>query len=109
MASNWGEVAVVEIVDLELVLDAAQTRDHADELADRAHVADLFELFEEVFEVEVAVLESALHDFGILFAEFLLGAFGEGAHVAAAEDAAGEAVGWKASRASGAFADAEGI
>ena len=62
-------------------------------LDERAHLAHLLELVEEVLEGELGAAELGLHLRRLLLVEGLLGLLDEAEHVAHAEDAAGHAVG----------------
>src|SRR5690606_19588900 len=85
-------------VDLALVdLRAAELLRHAGhephEVLQRAHLADLLELLEEVLEREAALKEPGRRLLGLLLLVDLLGLLDERQHVAHAEDPAGQPVG----------------
>src|SRR5918996_1113916 len=78
-----GHLAVVDLHALEL---AAHAGEHAEDLAERAHLLDLLELVEEVLQGEGGLAQLALHGLGLLAVDHLLGALDQGEHVAHAED-----------------------
>src|SRR5688500_4874788 len=83
---------LIDVIDIELGLDLAESRKHANELPQRAHLSDLTQLFNEVLEVEGPLLHLLAELVGVLVADGLLGFFDQRKHVAHAEDATGEAV-----------------
>src|SRR5512133_3242358 len=74
-----GHVAVVDLDALELL---AHPREHAEDLAERAHLLDLLELVEEVLQGEGGLAELALHLLGLLAVDLLLGPLDQGEDVA---------------------------
>ena len=78
----------------ELLLHLAHAGQHAQQVGDRAHLADRHHLLEEVLEREaLAGGELAGHPLGLLGVEGLLGLLDQGEHVAHAEDARGHPLG----------------
>ena len=85
------ELAVVDRG--ERVLHLARAGQHAEQVADRTHLADGQHLLEEVLERQLARTDLGGGLLGLLGVEDLLGLLDEGQHVAHAEDAAGHPVG----------------
>lgn len=86
-------VTLVDVVDL--VLDLPHAREHAEQLGDGAHLADLLHLRQEVVEREVlALLRRQLggHLLGLFLAERLLRLLDQGEQVTHVEDARRHAV-----------------
>src|SRR5947209_5686722 len=83
-----GDPVQVPVVDLtDLVLDLAHPRQHAEQVADRAHPANHHHLLEEVLEGELAGPHHPLgHALGLVGLERLLGLLDQGEHVTHAED-----------------------
>src|SRR5579859_708824 len=73
----------------------ADFREHAHELFERAHLANLLQLVAKILERKFVVLELALEFARLLFVDGFLGFFDEREHVAHAEDARDDAVGMK--------------
>src|SRR4051795_11105845 len=85
------------LVDLEVAhLVPAETREHPEDVGQRAHPADLPELVEEVLERELVAAQLALEVLGVLLVDLLLGLLDEGEDVAHPEDPLGHAVGVEA-------------
>ena len=107
IASKWLKKSSSISSTLIWPLDAVETGEHADELVERSHLADLTDLLKEVVEVELAILDAPAQLLCGALAKLFLGALAEGGHVAASEDAGGEAVGVELFEGVGSFADAE--
>ena len=75
------------------VLHLTGAGQHAQQVADRAHLADRQHLLEEVLQRELAGADLRGGGLGLLGVEDLLGLLDEAQHVAHAEDAAGHPVG----------------
>ena len=79
---------------LDLLLHLPRAGQHAEQVGDRAHLADRHHLLEEVLEGEaLAGGELAGHPLGLVGVEGLLGLLDEREHVAHAEDARGHPLG----------------
>ncbi len=86
------DLALVEV--LELVAELPHAGQHPEHLGQRAHLADLLHLLEEVVEGELAVaLELGGGLGGLVGVEGLLGLLDQGQQVAHVEDARGHPVG----------------
>ena len=85
------ELAVVDVG--QRVLHLAGAGQHAQQVADRAHLADRQHLLEEVLQRQLAGADLGGGGLGLLGVEDLLGLFDQAEHVAHAQDAAGHPVG----------------
>ena len=85
------ELAVVD--GGQRVLHLARAGQHAQQVADRAHLADRQHLLEEVLERQLAAADLRGGGLGLLGVEVLFGLLDQAEHVAHAEDAAGHPVG----------------
>src|SRR5215217_8586864 len=88
------ELALVDVHLRELV--AREPGHHPEQRGERAHLADLLELVEEVLERELVAAQLALERLGVLLVDLLLGLLDEGEDVAHPEDALRHAVGVEA-------------
>ena len=87
--------------------ERADLREHAHQLLDRAHLADLLQLIAKILEREFVLAELALHFARLFLVDVLLGSFDQAEHVAHAEDARDDAVGEERLERVVFFADAD--
>src|SRR3954451_10006178 len=88
------ELALIDLQALELL--AGEAGHHPQQRGQRAHLADLLQLGEEVLEGELVAAHLALELLGLVLVELLLGLLDEAQDVAHPEDALGHAVGMEA-------------
>ena len=81
------EEGIVNFGCLQLALHAAHAGDHAQEVADRPHLAYFLHLLHEVVEVQLVRLHALAELFDVLVADVGLRLFDQGEDVAHAEDA----------------------
>src|SRR4051794_1801341 len=88
------ELTLVHLHVLELL--AAEPGDHPEDRGQRAHLADLPQLLEEVLERELVAAQLALELLGLVLVELRLGLLDERQDIAHAQDPLGHAVGVEA-------------
>ena len=77
----------VLIVEIDVLQRGADTRQHAEHLLERPHLADHVQLRQEVFEVEAALLQFLGLLLGLALIDHLLGLLDQADNVAHTEDA----------------------
>ena len=87
--------------------EGADLRQHAHQLLERAHLADLLQLIAEILEGEIVFAELAFELAGFLFVDVLFGFFDQAEDVAHAENARDDAVGIERLERVVFFADAD--